>query len=225
MARQVRVEELRSVQEDAEHGPAELRLPKPWRGVNEGKHGGRYERVVTTKRHAANPHRRGESRGNIKADNIVTGVQVQGGDAETARTQLALAREFESGSVEAVLDIIAKHIVTGFQYVGQGGTAPNQEQFQKELAALREQLAQAVKAGEIEDAYEAEDAQKAVDRAVEQTQAQKPAAEKIVPHLDRAATIINKAGTVAESAGKIQAAVIKLAPVATALYRLASVIF
>ena len=72
---------------------------------------------------------------------------------------------------------------------------------------------------------QAEDAQKAVDRAVEQTQAQKPAAEKIVPHLDRAATIINKAGTVAESAGKIQAAVIKLAPVATALYRLASVIF
>ncbi|RPJ22576.1 MAG: hypothetical protein EHM35_18095 [Planctomycetaceae bacterium] len=98
----------------------------------------------------------------LKADNIVTGVQVQGADAETARALLELARAIESGSVEAVRDIIAKNIVTGFQYVGQGGTAPNQEQFQKELAALREQLAQAVKAGEIEDANDAEVAQKAV---------------------------------------------------------------
>ena len=77
----------------------------------------------------------------LKADNIVTGVQVQGADAETARALLELARELESGSVEAVQDIIAKNIVTGFQYMGQGGTAPNLEQFQQELAALRAQLA------------------------------------------------------------------------------------
>ncbi len=88
-----------------------------------------------------------------------------------------------------------------------------------------QQLAQAVKAGEIAEAYDAEDAQKAVDRAVEQSQAQKPAAEKITPQLEHAAKIINQAATAAESAGKFQAAVIKLAPVATALYRLASMIF
>jgi hypothetical protein len=88
----------------------------------------------------------------LKADNIVTGMQVQGADAETARAPLALARQIESGSVEAVQDLIAKNVVTGFQYIGQGGTAPSLEQFQKELAALREHLAQAVKAGEIEDA-------------------------------------------------------------------------
>ena len=162
--------------------------------------------------------------GKIEADNIVTGPQVQGADAETARELLTLARELESGSVEAVQDIIAKNIVTGFQYVGQGGAAPNLEQFRQELAALRAQLAQAVKAGEIADAYDAEDARKAVDRAVEQSQAQKPAAEKITPQLDRAVKIINQAATAAESAGKLQAAVIKLAPIATALYRLASLI-
>ena len=82
-----------------------------------------------------------------------------------------------------------------------------------------------MKAGEIADAYDAEDAQKAVDRAVEQSQAQKPAAEKITPQLERAVKIINQAATAAESAGKIQAAVIKLAPIATALYRLSSLIF
>jgi hypothetical protein len=93
--------------------------------------------------------------GKIEAENIVTGTQFQGADAETARALLALAREIETGSVEAVQDIIAKNIVTGFQYVGQGGTAPNQEQFQQELAALRAQLAQAVQAGEIAKAYDA----------------------------------------------------------------------
>ncbi|HEY7496080.1 MAG TPA: hypothetical protein VIH59_33880 [Candidatus Tectomicrobia bacterium] len=97
--------------------------------------------------------------GRIEADNIVTGVQVQGADAKTARSLLALAREIESGSVEAVQDIIAKNIVTGLQYIGQGGTAPNLEQFRQELAALRAPLAQA---GEIAEAYDAEDAQKAV---------------------------------------------------------------
>src|SRR5215510_1761864 len=132
----------------------------------------------------------------LKADNVVTGVQVQGADAETARALLALAREIESGSVEAVQDIIAKNVVTGFQYIGQGGTAPNLEQFQQELAALRAQLAQAVKAGEIADAYDDEDAQKAVDRAIEQSQVQKPAADKITPYLELAATISNKAGSV-----------------------------
>ena len=162
--------------------------------------------------------------GKIEAENIVTGAQVQGADAETARGLLELAREIESGSVEAVQDIIAKNVVTGFQYIGQGGTAPNLEQFQQELVALREQLAQAVKAGEIADTYDAEDVQKAVDRAIEQTRVQPPAAEKVKPHLERAATIINKSATVAESVGKIQALVIKLAPVATALGRLASMV-
>jgi hypothetical protein len=126
--------------------------------------------------------------------------------------------------VEAVQDIIARNVVTGFQYIGQGGNMPNLEQFQQELVALREQLAQAVKAGEIADTYDAEDAQKAVDRAIEQARAQPPAPEKVTSHLERAATIITKAGTVAESVGKVQALVIKLAPVATALGRLASMI-
>ncbi len=161
----------------------------------------------------------------LKADNIVVGTLIQGADAETARALLALARELESGSVEAVQDIIAKNVVTGLQYIGQGGTAPNLEQFRQELTALREQLDQAVRAGEIADAYDAEDAQKAADRAVEQSQAQKPAAEKITPQLEQVTKIIDRAATAAESAGKFQAAVIKLAPVATALYRLARVIF
>ena len=58
--------------------------------------------------------------GKIQADNIITGVQVQGGDAETAWALLALAREMESGGVTAVQDIIAKNLVTGLQYIPAG---------------------------------------------------------------------------------------------------------
>lgn len=162
----------------------------------------------------------------LKADHIVTGAQVQGADADTARALLALARDFQhSGSVEAVQDIIARNIVTGLQYIGQGGSPPDREQFQHELTALRAQLAQAVQAGEIADTYEAEDAQKAVERAIEQTQAETPVAERITAQLERATAVVNKAATVAESIGKFQAVVIKLSPVVTALKQLASMLF
>jgi hypothetical protein len=60
----------------------------------------------------------------LKADNIVTGVQVQGANAEAARELLALARQMETGSVAAVQDNIAKNVVTGLQYLGQGVRRP-----------------------------------------------------------------------------------------------------
>ena len=47
---------------------------------------------------------------------------------------------------------------------------------------------------------------KAVDRAIEQSHAQKPAAEKITPQLDRAVRSINKVSTAAESVREISAA-------------------
>jgi hypothetical protein len=53
----------------------------------------------------------------LKAENIVTGVQVQGADAETARELLALVPVLDSGSVESVRALIATNVVTGFQYL------------------------------------------------------------------------------------------------------------
>jgi hypothetical protein len=108
---------------------------------------------------------------------------------------------------------------------GAAAEAPNIEQFQRELAALREQLQQAIQAKEIADPYEAEDAQKAVDRAIEQTHTDKPVAERLSTQIDRASTIITKAATAAAAAEKFQAGVIKLAPVAVALQKLASMLF
>jgi hypothetical protein len=163
--------------------------------------------------------------GSIKAENIVTGAQVHGTDAATARVLVELAHHSASSSVEAVQNIVATNLVTGLQYVDQNGTEPRREQFQQELHALWEQLAKAIAAGEITAAYDAEDAQRALDRALEQTQVPAPVAENITAQLDRAATIVNRAATVAESAGKSQAVVIKLAPIVTVLQRLASLLF
>jgi hypothetical protein len=164
--------------------------------------------------------------GKMQADNAVTGIQIQGGDVAIARACLDAAQALQqTGSIEAVQDLIAKNVVTGLQYIGQAGTTPDVEQFQRELAALREQLQQAIQAREIANPYDAEDAQKAVDRAIEQTRTDKPVAERISTQLDKASTIITKAATVAAAAGKFQAVVIKLAPVVTALQKLASLLF
>jgi len=164
--------------------------------------------------------------GKIQADNVVAGIQIQGGDAAIARACLDAAQALQqTGSIEAVQDIIARNVVAGLQYIGQAGTTPDVEQFQRELAALREQLQQAIQAREIADPYEVEDAQKAVDRAIEQTRTAKPVTERISAQLDNAFTIITKAATAAEAAGKFQAGVIKLAPVVVALQKLASLLF
>ncbi|MCP4361192.1 MAG: hypothetical protein GY796_24555 [Chloroflexi bacterium] len=161
---------------------------------------------------------------NIQADNIVTGVQIQGAEAETAQKLLESAQQIKSGSVEAVQDIIAKNIVTGFQYLGQGGQVTRQ-QFDQELAAVREQLAEAIAANEIEDEEEAEDAQTAVKRAIKHTQAEQPASEKITKNLSKAAEIIEGAAKTAEAAKNFGAKVIKLVPVVLGLAKIAQTFF
>jgi hypothetical protein len=163
--------------------------------------------------------------GKIQAENIVVGAQIQGDDAGAAAAFLGPERTFEAGSVEAGQDIIAKNIVAGFQVLGRGGGEPTREQFIQELEALRQQLAGAVAAREIEDEYAAEDAQTAVERALAQSRAEPPAAEKISRQLERAADIIDSAAETAQAAGKLGATVLKLAPVVAALKQLVEVLF
>ncbi len=160
----------------------------------------------------------------IKADNIVDGVQVQGGDAEIAKAAMELAKELQTGGIRAE-EIIAKNLVEGFQYIGKDGNPPDIAQFRQELAALQKQLTQAIQSGEFEDAYDAEDAQKALDRAAEQANQDTPVAEKVIAQLDKAAKIIAKVGEAAQSAGKAGLILIKLAPIAAGLKKIAEILF
>lgn len=162
---------------------------------------------------------------NIKADKLVVGVQLQGGDAEMARAALELTKNFQSGDIEATEDITAKNFVVGFQYLGQGGSEPDREQFRRELAALQKRLDEAIAAGEILDPYEAEDAQTALKRAAEQATAEQPEKEKLAVQLDRATNILTTAGETAVAAGKFGLKIIKLAPVAAGLKLLAERLF
>ena len=114
---------------------------------------------------------------NIQADNVVSGTQIQDADPETIRALSPLAEHLQGGAIHAE-SITATNVVSGLQYIGQGGSAPTRTQVQQELVALREQLAQAVKAGEIPDAYQAQDAQQAIERAIEQSQTPAPVAQR-----------------------------------------------
>ena len=138
---------------------------------------------------------------------------------------MQLAQRFESGGVEAVRDVIAKNINTGFRYIGQDGTEPNRAQFLQELTALREQLTAAIQAGEIADPYDAEDAQRAVDHSIEQVQAPEPKADVISTQLDRVSSIITKTAKAAEAAGKLKEAFGKLVPIATGLVKMVGEFF
>jgi hypothetical protein len=164
---------------------------------------------------------------NIQAESInVSSVEVRGADAQTAQAMLALARDLQSGGVEAGQDIIARTINVGvFRYLGQGSGDPSREQFQQELAALREQVRQAIAAGEIADEEEAEDAQTAAERAEKQATAEPPAPDKLSKNLERLTQILTQAGQTAQAAGKFGASVIKLAPIAAGLKRLVEILF
>src|SRR5260370_32509997 len=93
----------------------------------------------------------------IKAENVVSGVQVQGGDMQTAATLIQLAQAIRRGEINAD-EIEARHLVSGLQYIADP-TQASAEDLRRELAALRTQLEQAIVAQEISDVADAEDAQ------------------------------------------------------------------
>ncbi|MGE3536578.1 MAG: hypothetical protein AB7N91_03965 [Candidatus Tectimicrobiota bacterium] len=161
--------------------------------------------------------------GSIRAVNVVDGVQIQGADAATV--QALLAQRLESGGIEVLQELIATNVVTGLQYLGQAGSPPTREQFQQELRAVQTQLTAAVQAGEIADPDDAEDAQKAVTRALAQSQEPQPVAERLLKQIDQATTIVSKAASAAEAAEKFQAVVVKLAPIFTVLKNLVGTFF
>ena len=93
------------------------------------------------------------------------------------------------------------------------------------MAAVQEELAQAITAGEIVNEYDADDAQRAVDRAAEQAASDRPTPDTIAAQLDRASQILTKASETAIAAGKFGATIIKLAPVVAGLKQLVDVLF
>jgi hypothetical protein len=156
--------------------------------------------------------------GRIDAENVVVGAQVRGGAADAA-SLLRLARHIRSGGISAE-QIQAGNVVSGLQFIA--GTAPaTTDELRREIAALREQVQQAIAAGEIPKPGDAEDVQQALQTAENELQKPQPDSERVARKLETVNTILTRCAEVVESAGKVGQKVLTLAPIAAALWALA----
>src|SRR6266566_7194288 len=155
----------------------------------------------------------------IEAENVVSGTQMQGGDAQTAAALVQLAQAIRRGDIHAD-EIKARNLVSGLQYIADPAQA-NVEDLCRELAALRTQLEQAIAAQEIPDAADAEDARESLAAAETELSKPEPHGNRVLRKLDEFSQIITRSAETADGAGKIGALVIQLAPVAAALWQIA----
>lgn len=168
-------------------------------------------------------HMGGIRAGRIEADNVVSGVQMQGGTASDAAGLVELAETIRRGGITAE-QIRAGNVVDGLQFLA-GGTPAGPDDLRREIAALREQVQQAIARREVEDQGDGEDVQDALDKAEAELAKPEPDGKRVVRQLDLVSGILTGCAKAAEAAGKVGAEIVKLAPVAAALYQLAAAIW
>src|SRR5260370_17515998 len=89
----------------------------------------------------------------IEADNVVSGVQIQGGDAQKASELVQLAQSIRRGEIRAE-EIKARNLVSGLQSIADPAQA-SVEDLRRELLALRTQLEQPIASHEFTDPADA----------------------------------------------------------------------
>ena len=159
----------------------------------------------------------------IQADNIVSGVQIQGGDPQQAIALITLAQAIRRGEINAD-EINARQLVSGLQYIADPAQASPQDLY-KELVALCTKVDAAIAAQEIPDEADAEDTKESLEAAMQELAKAQPNGKRVLRRLDEANTILTKSAEMAQSAGKIGALVIHLAPVAATLWQIAQRLF
>ena len=155
----------------------------------------------------------------IDAENVVSGIQIQGGDAQSAAALVQLAQSIRRGDIRAD-ELKARHLVSGLQYIADPSQA-SVEDLRRELAALRTKLEQAIAAQEIADAADADDAQESLTTAETELAKPQPNGGRVLRKLDALSQIVTRSAEAAEAAGKLGAIVIQLAPLAATLWQVA----
>ena len=118
------------------------------------------------------------------------------------------------------------HNVAGGDIILGGQPIPQtRDEFDKLLTELKELLAQAVQAGEIENERDAEAAVEDLQDAEAEAEAEEPRSSRLKRYLENVAETLEGSAQVATAAGKVGQAVIKAAPIAAALVKLAQVVF
>jgi len=159
----------------------------------------------------------------IEAENVVAGVQIQGGDAQTASSLIQLAQSIRRGKISAQ-EIKARNLVSGQQYIADPAQA-SVEDLRRELLALRTQLEEAVAAQEFSDPADAQDAQDSLATAETELTKSQPNGNRVLRKLDELSQIITRSAQTADAAGKLGALIIRLAPVAATLWQVAHHLF
>lgn len=159
----------------------------------------------------------------IKADNVVQGIQQLGGALSDSAGLVALAEALSQGRITAD-SIEAQNVVAGLQYIADPArTTP--DELRREINQLQQQLAKAIREGELAETADVADAQEALDRAEKELKQEKPEGGRVVRKLKEVTDVLTQSARVAEAAGKVGVMVIKLAPIAAALYQIATKLF
>ena len=159
----------------------------------------------------------------IQADHVVSGVYIQGGDPQQAAALIHLAQGIRRGEISAE-EIIAHSVVMGLQYIADPTTATTEDLY-RELIALRTRVEQAINAQEFADANDAEDAKDSLKIAETELIKPRPDGNRVIQKLDKANILLTKSAQAAEAAGKLNALVMKLAPIAAVNWQVAQRIF
>jgi organic radical activating enzyme len=159
----------------------------------------------------------------IQADNVVSGVQLQGGDPAQAAALIQLAQAIKRGDITAD-DITARTVVSGLQYIADAATAST-EDLRKELAAFGTRLDQAIATQELPNPDDAQDAKESLGAAETELAKPEPSGQRVVRKLDEVSTIVTKSAEIVQASGKIGALVVQLAPEAFVLWQVAQRLF
>jgi hypothetical protein len=157
--------------------------------------------------------------GRIEADNVVDGVQVQGGTPARAAALVEAAKAIQRGGITAD-EIKAGNVVSGLQFL-TGKPPEDQADLRAEVAALHAQVQQAVDDGEVADAGDAEDVTDALAKTEAELAKPEPNGKRAARKLEEAAEILTGAAEAAAAAGKLGRAVVKLAPLAMMVWKMA----
>lgn len=159
----------------------------------------------------------------IIADNVVQGMQQIGGDLSDAAQAVALAEALRGGTITAD-SIQAKNVVAGLQYIADPANA-TPDQLRQQVAELQRQLAEAIADSGAAANPDIEDAQSALNQAETELEKEQPHGSRIVRSLKNAAEILTESAKATDAARKAGLALIKLAPIAAALYQISMKLF
>lgn len=146
----------------------------------------------------------------IVSENVVSGIQIKVGDAQSAAAFVRLAQAIQRGDI-SVEEIKICHLISGLQNIANS-TKAKMEELDRKLLALRTKLELRLAAQEIPDTADAEDARESLTIAEDELAKLQPLGNRVLRKLDAFGYNVTCNGQT--PTGKLGAMAIQLAPLA-----------